>query len=206
MINRLLLTAVLITLCTDPLHADQVTAFAINTSSIAGTQGSIDFQFNPGPLGSQAATVQILNFSGGGYAGSQVKTGAASGGPVGNAPLILSNATSYNDDFESFNFGNFVFFVLDFSGPAVNSPDHVSASGSSFAFSMFSNRAGTQPALTPDPTGFAGVVNLNLNGSVTALTISPELQIVPEPASFFLAAAFLVAISVTRLRRKSIAG
>jgi len=34
----------------------------VDTSSIAGTAGSLDFNFNPGPLVTQAAALQVLVF------------------------------------------------------------------------------------------------------------------------------------------------
>ena len=55
----------------------------VNTSSIAGTQGSLDFNFNPGPLTSQAASAQILSFSSNGsLIGSPSLTGDATGNPA----------------------------------------------------------------------------------------------------------------------------
>jgi hypothetical protein len=48
----------------------------VDTSSISGTAGSLDFEFNPGPLVTQAASLQILNFaSDGTLTGSPVLTG-----------------------------------------------------------------------------------------------------------------------------------
>jgi len=44
-------------------RADIVYQFSINSTSILGTAGSIDFQFNPGPLVTQAASLQILGFT-----------------------------------------------------------------------------------------------------------------------------------------------
>jgi hypothetical protein len=35
----------------------------VNTSFISGTAGSLDFNFNPGPLVTQSASLQILNFT-----------------------------------------------------------------------------------------------------------------------------------------------
>ena len=35
----------------------------VNTSSVSGTAGSLDFNFNPGPLVTQAASLQILSFT-----------------------------------------------------------------------------------------------------------------------------------------------
>src|ERR1035441_4720991 len=52
----------------------------VNTSSIAGTAGSLDLNFNPGPQVTQAANLQILNFaSNGTLAGSPSLTGDVSG-------------------------------------------------------------------------------------------------------------------------------
>jgi hypothetical protein len=42
--------------------ADVVYEVTVNTSSISGTMGSLDFNFNPGPLVTQAASLQILDF------------------------------------------------------------------------------------------------------------------------------------------------
>jgi hypothetical protein len=42
------------------------------TSSISGTAGSLDFQFNPGPLVTQAASLQVLDF---------MTDGSLAGGP-----------------------------------------------------------------------------------------------------------------------------
>ena len=36
---------------------------SVDTSSISGTAGSLDFNFNPGPLVSQAASLQVLGFA-----------------------------------------------------------------------------------------------------------------------------------------------
>ncbi len=52
----------------------------VNSSSISGTAGSLDFNFNPGPLVTQPASLQILNFtSDGTLAGSPVLTGDVTG-------------------------------------------------------------------------------------------------------------------------------
>ena len=49
---------------------------AVDTSSIFGTAGSLDFNFNPGPLVTQPASLQILDFtSDGTLAGSPTLTG-----------------------------------------------------------------------------------------------------------------------------------
>ena len=53
---------------------------SVNTVSISGTPGSFDIEFNPGPLVTQAASLQILNFTSNGMlAGSPVLTGDVAG-------------------------------------------------------------------------------------------------------------------------------
>jgi hypothetical protein len=179
--------------------------FSLNTSSIAGTTGSIDFQFNPGGASSQAATVLISNFAGGLSAGPAQHFGNASGGPVPNA-ITINNTQADNEDFEPFTFGSSLKFNLLFSGPAVVSPNGTSTAASQFTFSLFSDAAGTIPVLTPDPAGIAGTVTVNLDGTLTSHANSSSLVIaaVPEPASLGLtAAALLMGLGLLRLRRSN---
>jgi hypothetical protein len=180
----------------------------VNTSTISGTVGSLDFNFNPGPLVTQAASLQILDFaSDGTLSGNATPTGDVSGSLPGT--VTFDNDTGFNDYFEGFTFGSSLAFNVSLFGSALNSPDGVSISGSTFAFSMFSDYAGTIPALTTDMTdGFALVVDVNLDGTTTAANLSPETSIdsvnaVPEPSSFIFvvtAAAFVEALY--RLKRR----
>src|ERR1035441_4992625 len=82
------------------VSADTITyGVTVNTSSISGTAGSLDFQFNPGPLVTQAASLQILSFaSNGSLAGSPSLTGDVTGGPM-PATLAFDNGTRVNDYF-----------------------------------------------------------------------------------------------------------
>jgi hypothetical protein len=131
----------------DPITYD----VSVNTSTISGTSGSLDFQFNPGSLVSQAASLQILNFaSDGTLAGTPTLTGDVSGTLPGT--LTFDNGSFFNDYFDGFTFGTTITFEVSLSGPALSSPDGTSTSGSSFAFSMFSDPAGSIPALTNDAT------------------------------------------------------
>ena len=160
----------------------------VNTSSITGTMGSLDFQFNPGPLTTQSASLQILDFtSDGTLAGSPSLTGDVSGALP--ATLTYDNGTQYNDFFEDFTYGTTLSFEVSLYGPALSSPDGVSTSGSIFAFSMFSDPAGTVPVLTTDTVdGFAATLNVNLGGTTTVTDPSTETSVAaltatPEPAS-----------------------
>jgi hypothetical protein len=169
----------------------------VDTSSIFGTAGSLDFNFNPGPLVTQAADLQILNFSSdGSVAGSPTLTGDVSGALP--STLTFDNGTGFNDYFEGFTFGSTLSFKVSLYGPALSSPDGVATSGSTLAFSMFSDQAGTVPALTSDTTdGFAFTVDISLSGSTTVTNYSSVTSIgtasaaVPEPSTFLFVVAVL---------------
>lgn len=187
----------------DPIVYD----VTVDTSSIAGTMGSLDFQFDPGPLTTQVASLQILGFSSDGvFAGSPSLTGDVSGALP--ATLTYDNGTQYNDFFEGFTYGTTLSFEVSLYGPALSSPDGVSASGSTFAFSMFSDSAGTVPTLTTDMVdGFATTLNVNLDGTTTATAPSTETivsssSVTPEPESLVLLATGLLGIAGTLRRRR----
>lgn len=182
----------------------------VDTSTISATMGSLDFNFNPGPLTTQAASLQILNFtSDGTLAGNcPCVTGDVNGQLP--APLTFDNAAAFNDYFEGFTFGSTLSFQVSLYGPALSSPDGVSTSGSTFAFSMFSDAGGTTPALTADTTdGFAFTVDVNLDGSTTVNNFSTETSVTPavgtgaapEPGSLILILAGVSCLGVLRLRR-----
>lgn len=171
----------------------------INTSSIAGTSGSLDFNFNPGPLTSQAASLEILDFTTDGTLnGTPYLTGDVNGGPL-PADVGLDNGTVFNDYFQDFTYGNELSFDMLFSGPAVTSPDGTSTSGSTFAFSMYSDPLGVDPVLTSSIDGFAFTAGVNLDGTVTPTNYSPQTGVgsvssVPEPSPIMLMAPAIMLI------------
>jgi hypothetical protein len=171
----------------------------VNTSSISGITGSLDFNFNPGELVTQSASLQILNFNSDGTLAEACPctTGDVSGQLP--ATLTFDNGTAFNDYFDNFTFGSTITFSVSLYGPALSSPDGVSTSGSTFAFSMFSDTAGTMPVLTSDTTdGYAFTIGVNLDGSTTVTNFSTETTIeaessgappsssVPEPGTFLM--------------------
>jgi len=164
----------------------------VNTNAIAGQAGNLDFQFNPGGLGSEFATTTVTSFqtSGGLLSQPATLTGDASGSLPGT--LTLDNGTAYNDVFQGFTFGSKFDILLTLSGPALNSPG--GSSGSSFALSLY-DAAGFTPLLTTDPNGSVLTVDLNVNGTVSVLTFPQSstnsipiasVSSVPEPASLVL--------------------
>ncbi len=188
------------------LRADQLLNVNLNTSSLNGTTGSLDFAFDAGALSSQAATVTVFNFSGATFAGTQIRTGAATGGPI-SAPVNISNNSAFqsNDDFETVTFGRAMSFTLNFSGPAVNSPNGSATSTSQFGFYVYSDANGTVPVLTSDPSGLAALVTVNLNGTVSSSAVSPNVALssVPEPATLWMAGGVLSLLGLHRFRRRS---
>ncbi len=189
--------------------ADPITYIVtVDSSSITGTTGSLDFQFNPGPLTSQAASLQILDFSSdGSLAGSPALTGDVGGALPGT--LTFDNGTQFNDYFDDFTFGSTLSFQVSLYGPALSSPDGVSTSGSDFAFSMFSDPAGTIPALTTDTVnGFAATVAVNLDGTTTVTdpsiqTIIASSTVIPEPSNLLLMATGFCGLAGILLRQQA---
>jgi hypothetical protein len=65
-------------------------------------------------------------------------------------------------------------------GPALSSPDGTATSGSTFAFSTFSDAAGTMPVLTNNTSeGFAFTIDVNLDGTTTVTNFSAQTTVVP---------------------------
>ena len=119
----------------------------VDTSSISGTAGSLDFNFNPGPLVTQSASLQILGFTSDGSLVScavNIQGFCPTGDVTGTLPgtLTFDNVTGFNDYFDNFTFGTMISFVVSLYGPALSVPDGVSTSGSTLASFQYVFRRG----------------------------------------------------------------
>jgi hypothetical protein len=174
----------------------------VNTSSLSGDTGAIDFQFNPGVGTFQSATVQVSNFAGG-TGGSQTVYGSGVvGGPAPAAISITNVAGQDNEVLDTCTFASSLAFTLNFSGPAITAPAGNNTARSEFSFFLYSDPAGNNPALTSDPNGVALAFALSPQGVLTASIPSPDVKITPEPSSIALMCAPLALLLIGSLRRK----
>jgi len=166
---------------------------SVNTASLSGQNGYLDFQFNPGGTGASAASATVSAFTTDGSLQPGAPLNGVSGDVSGALPgaLVLRNTTGFNDYFDGFTYGNAINFSLTLSGPAVGTSGSV---GSAFAFSLY-DATGSNPLLTTDPNGSVLTVNVNPDGSTSVETFpqsptnnSPvaSASAVPEPSSLML--------------------
>ena len=163
----------------------------VNTSSISGTTGNVDFQFNPGPDVTDPSFVTIDFFEPGGQLnGVRQISGAVTGVLPGS--LRIDNTTPFNDYFEGFTFTNSLSFLVTFDGPA---PSGLATTGSSFGFYLYAADEVT-PLLANFPDGAHAIGELSPNGELTFST--------PEPATVGLFGLGYLMIGV-RARHKTTA-
>jgi hypothetical protein len=175
----------------------------VNTSSLSGDNGSIDFQFNPGVGTFQSATAEVSNFSGGTAGRSQTIYGSGvTGGPLPASISLTNTAGQDNEVLDTYTFGNSLAFMVNFSGPAVTSPDGAETAGSLFSFFVYSDALGNNPALTSDPNGIALSFTLDPQGTISYNIPSPDVQIAPEPSTLALFGAPLLLMGMMGCRHR----
>ena len=185
-----------------PLRADSVSFVSVDTTSLAGSTGFLDFTFNPGPFVTQSAFASVSDFLTDGAVGAPAVSGDVT--DILPPSIILNNDTPFNDYFTAFTFGDTLSFTLALGGPAVDSPDGLAASGSTFAFSVFAGD-GSTPLLTSDTLdGFAFTFDVDLNGTAKltnfsdATSVTPAVSSIPEPATAWLCGAGLALLAGLR--------
>jgi hypothetical protein len=167
-----------------PVAAAVAFSVTVNTSSVSGSSGFLDFQFNPGNATSQAATAQIVNFTAAG--GSVTGVPSINGNVSGTLPgtLTFVNSTALNEYFQGFNYGTGFSFVLILSGPALDSPNGTATAGSLFCLGLYDSKQ--NPILTnqTQTTGAAGTVDINLNGTTTTTAFPSNANGGPPVVTF----------------------
>ena len=167
----------------------------IDTSSVNGTSGFLDFQLNPGNGSSQSVTAQIVNFGGDGVVSGVPDIAGDVSGTLPST-VTFTNTAALNEYFQAFQYGTKISFLLVVSGPAIDSPNGMSNAGSTFGVGLYDSNQ--LPILTDQGsvTGFVFQVDVNLNGTTTptafptanegpsVATFSPTLS--PEDLFYFL--------------------
>jgi hypothetical protein len=164
----------------------------------SGTSGYLDFQFNPGDSTAPAATATVISFAPAATLNSPTSTGAVSGDLTSS--LAIDNSTSYNDYFVGYTFPATITFLLELSGPAVDSPSG-SGFGSTFYFSLYAADQSTALQTTDaDGSGSLFSVDLTNAGSTQTNDYSADgasilVTQVPEPGALFLVVAGVAVIA-----------
>jgi hypothetical protein len=190
------------------VRADLIYNLNIDTSTIAGTSGYLDLQFNP-TGGTGVLTAAVTSLTGDASVGSFMTSGNVQGTAF---PLVFTADNSVigqiNDAYASATFGNSLGFTVD-----ISTPDNISTA--SFQVTLYDQDYNV--LLSPDPSNpFApSVAELNLaanpSGSAPTVTtivtpndgtLTPAQAAVPEPGAAILAAEALGCLVLLIIARK----
>ena len=167
----------------------------IDTTALNTQVGTIDIQFNPfQPSGANPGAAAILYFliEGGSLGGIAAgPDGGASGGLPG--PLTIVNSDFLNGVTYNATFGTAVSFVVDFTGSAFT------GTGQSNLTSLYVGLNGAGSTIVAQADLMGGWV-LDSSSSSSGVTFQPLTAAVPEPSTFALLMAGVVALRL-RARR-----
>lgn len=204
-LHYLVLPLVLIISMVSPAQASVIVQYNVDTSSIAGTVGSLNFQLNPGGGAAQAVSAVISSFVGGTLNSNVVTFGSVSGTLPGN--VSFNNSTFFNSYQEDFTFGASLQFQVTFSGPGIDAPDPL-ADGTAFSLFLYDAPGGLGNALLPSPSDpNDSALGLNIIGGSFSVYGSPAVttsitQVVPEPSSLLVTGLVLGLAGAFRLNRR----
>lgn len=201
-------------LCVERASAAVTYDVSVDTSTLSGQSGNLDFQFNPGDLTTLGATATVTDFTS--LGATLIQPATLTGGASGSLPgtLTLVNSSTYNDIFQGITFSSSLSFEVTLSGEAIDNPG--GSFGSSFLFSLYA-ADGTTPLLTTDSSGSVVTVNLNPNGTTGSQTFPSDnsggssvgralpqsSSAVPEPSTFALMAFGFAGLMGRQMRRRS---
>jgi len=189
--------------------APVVYSIDVDTSAVAGTSGSIEFQLNPGGSGALPASGEISAFAGG-----TLVFGKFSPDYFGNASGTLSpglatldNGMPLNLILHNFDYDGGFSFLLTVAGPALDTPDPL-LPGTRFSIFLWDKQDGFGNPLFPIDgfTDAALTIDINPDGSIT-IANAPQVPVTavnlvaaPEPATWFLLTASLLGCLVVYRR------
>jgi hypothetical protein len=164
---------------------------SVDTSSIAGTDGFFDFQFNPGGSApSAAAMLSQFDLGGATLVGSPTLDGEVSGTFPGT--LTIGNSAQFNALLQGVTFGISLSFHIEFGGDFLTQP---STDETVFGL-VFWPPDLLAPLLPVGPLIGASVEFRLLSGTVTGDIFAPgTITPVPEPATWALLAAGILCLA-----------
>jgi hypothetical protein len=210
--HGLIIASAIAAFCTQTAAGPVVYHVTVNTSSVSGTSGFLEMQFNPGAVSTQLATATVSSFNGGGGTLGSADPNIGDVGGTLPGSLTFINDQALNDYFQGFTFGSGLSFVLTLDGPAITSPNGIATAGSTFALSFFDSAV--TPILTNQGalSGAAGMVDINVDGTTTATAFpngtAPSVVtfaapgLVPEPSTLALLASGVLLIGFGVARRR----
>ena len=180
-----------------PAKAGLLYSISLDTMSLTGITGYVEFQFNPGPPSTDPATAIISDFSSDGT----LTTPAGDIGDVTGAfpnPVQINNTDAVNDHAEGFTFGSFFDVFVELEIPNISG---TATSGSSFFLTL--DDSSFNPLIAPgpvveidlDPLGNPSVINNSPNSEATVVLL-------PEPRGAMMLTGLLMALAAVRLMRR----
>jgi len=171
----------------------------VDTRDYAGTDGYVNFQFNPADLTAPAASATVLQWLG---STTLLDAPLIEGNVTGSLPgtVTMNNGTAFNDYFHAAEFGNVFSFVVEFSGNVAPS-----VLGTSFALALYAADGVTPLQLEGDIYSGA-IARFELTSEGVDFWNSPYVQVTPVPlpaAAWLLLSGIVTLTGVTRARRRA---
>ena len=174
----------------------------IDTRSLAGTTGSVDFQWNLGAV-DPALAASVFSFSSGSTLTSApvLLSGDVSGALLSGTPLNFAGGAPFNYVYQDLTFGAAIHFLLTLpdSAPAQAASNNASAF---FVSVLNANQASALATSSADGTALAFTLAPGAAPTVQAYTDTGvvSVSVVPEPSTVALLLAGLVGIAGLRGR------